>query len=432
MAKIAVVEDNDAMRAQLCGFIAQYAQESGHQLDVTAFSDGAQLVEPYRPGFDIIFLDIEMPKLGGMPTAERIRRQDPDVVLVFVTNMAQYAIRGYEVDALDFVLKPVSYYQFSTKLERALQRIQRRRGGQVALQVSGGVQLLDTDDILYLETRDRLLHYHTATDTWSVRGSLLKAEKDLAAYHFARCNQCYLVNLQYVKAVENDFVHINTDRLEISRRQRAAFLTAVAFCLPLKHRPGFRLRTLGMLLPLIGLTYVLDPAAQSTSLHELQFSLLALYVSFFVLLGMMIYACVEIDRKGALYCAMWSLLTSQTAYEGWWLAEVLFERRGTPLDIDGLPVRLAQLTIGTVFYFVICNALSRKMSYKGEYHIGPRQLTSAFFVGILFMFQAALLSSREMFEMPASIAGTVLIGQFYFLTLLYFQTEVFKKSAYRK
>ena len=128
MAKIAVVEDNDAMRAQLCGFIAQYAQESGHQLDVTAFSDGAQLVEPYRPGFDIIFLDIEMPKLGGMPTAERIRRQDPDVVLVFVTNMAQYAIRGYEVDALDFVLKPVSYYQFSTKLERALQRIQRRRG----------------------------------------------------------------------------------------------------------------------------------------------------------------------------------------------------------------------------------------------------------------------------------------------------------------
>ena len=207
---------------------------------------------------------------------------------------------------------------------------------------------------------------------------------------------------------------------------------ALAFCLPLKHRPCFRLRALGMLLPLMGLTYVLDPSAQSTNLHELQFSLLALYVSFFVLLGMMIYACVEIDRKGALYCAVWSLLTSQTAYEGWRLAEVFFECCGTPLDIDGLPVRLAQLTTGAVFYFVICNALSRKMSYKGEYHIGPRQLTSAFFIGILFMFQAALLSSREMFEMPASLAGTVLIGQFYFLTLLYFQTEVFKKSAMQK
>ena len=80
---------------------------------------------------------------------------------------------------------------------------------------------------------------------------------------------------------------------------------AVAFCIPLKHRPHARLRALGMLLPLLGLTYVLDPAAQSTSLHELQFSLLTLYVAFFVLLGMMIYACVEIDKKEcALLCRM--------------------------------------------------------------------------------------------------------------------------------
>ena len=178
--------------------------------------------------FDIIFLDIEMPTLGGMPTAERIRLLDPDVVLIFVTNMAQYAIRGYEVDALDFVLKPVSYYQFSTKLDRALQRICRRRGGQITLQVGGGVQLLATDDILYLETRDRLLHYHTTTGTWSVRGSLLKAEKDLTAYHFARCNQCYLVNLRHVRGVQDDFVQVGEERLEISRRQRAAFLAAVA------------------------------------------------------------------------------------------------------------------------------------------------------------------------------------------------------------
>ena len=227
MAKIAVVEDNDAMREQLCGFIAQYARESGRQLDVTAFADGAEIVDPYRPGFDIIFLDIEMPTLGGMPTAERIRQVDPDVVLVFVTNMAQYAIRGYEVDALDFVLKPVSYYQFSTKLERALQRIQRRRGGQIALQVGGGVQLLNTDEILYLETRDRLLHYHTADKVWSVRGSLLKSEKELAPYHFARCNQCYLVNLRHVEGIRGDAVLIDGTELELSRRQKAAFAQAM-------------------------------------------------------------------------------------------------------------------------------------------------------------------------------------------------------------
>ena len=207
---------------------------------------------------------------------------------------------------------------------------------------------------------------------------------------------------------------------------------ALAFCLPLKHRPHARLRALGMLLPLLGLTYVLDPAAQSTSLHELQFSLLTLYVAFFVLLGMMIYACVEIDKKSALYCAVWSLLASQTAYECWHMVEVFFEWRGTPLDLRSLPVMLAQLAAGAFFYFVICTTLSRKMSYKGAYNIGPRQLTSAFFIGILFMFQAALLSSGQVVVLDRSLVMTMFVGQFYFLTLLYFQTEVFKLSAMQK
>ena len=228
MFKIAIVEDQEETRESLNRFVRQYAQEQGLQVEISLITDGAEIAEHYTPGFDIIFMDVEMPRLDGFGAAEAIRAVDTDVVLVFVTNMAQYAIRGYEVDALDFVLKPVSYYQFSTKLERALQRIQRRRGGQVALQVSGGVQLLDTDDILYLETRDRLLHYHTATDTWSVRGSLLKAEKDLAAYHFARCNQCYLVNLRHVRGVQDDLVQVGEERLEISRRQRTAFLAALA------------------------------------------------------------------------------------------------------------------------------------------------------------------------------------------------------------
>ena len=211
MFKIAIVEDQEETRESLNRFVRQYAQEQGLQVEISLITDGAEIAEHYTPGFDIIFMDVEMPRLDGFGAAEAIRAVDADVVLVFVTNMAQYAIRGYEVDALDFVLKPVSYYQFSTKLERALQRIQRRRGGQVALQVSGGVQLLDTDDILYLETRDRLLHYHTATDTWSVRGSLLKAEKDLAAYHFARCNQCYLVNLRHVRGVQDDLVQVGEE-----------------------------------------------------------------------------------------------------------------------------------------------------------------------------------------------------------------------------
>lgn len=225
---IAVVDDRQEIRDQLCGYIERYANENRLNLHVTPFADGAQIADPYRGGFDIIFLDIEMPLLGGMTAAERIRAADPDVVLVFVTNLAQYAIRGYEVEAFDFVLKPAEYYSFSVKLERAVRRVQSRRGRQLALQTSGGLQLVDSDKILYLETRDRMLHYHTEDGVYSVRGSLQKAETELAGAHFARCNQCYLVNLKYVRGADNDFVQVGGERLEISRRQRSAFLAAVA------------------------------------------------------------------------------------------------------------------------------------------------------------------------------------------------------------
>lgn len=137
MFKIAIVEDQEETRESLNRFVRQYAQEQGLQVEISLITDGAEIAEHYTPGFDIIFMDVEMPRLDGFGAAEAIRAVDADVVLVFVTNMAQYAIRGYEVDALDYVLKPVNYYQFCTKLSRAIQRVQRRRGGQVVLQLAG-------------------------------------------------------------------------------------------------------------------------------------------------------------------------------------------------------------------------------------------------------------------------------------------------------
>ena len=116
------------------------------------------------------------------------------MVLVFVTAFARHAIRGYEVDALDFVLKPLSFYAFSVKLERSIQRIRTRTGIQIALKTSDGIHRLEISQIYYLETRSRMLYYHTSSGVYSVRSSLQSAEQELGGYSFAKCNQCYLVN----------------------------------------------------------------------------------------------------------------------------------------------------------------------------------------------------------------------------------------------
>lgn len=220
--------------------------------------------------------------------------------------------------------------------------------------------------------------------------------------------------------------------LEVLLRALMRWAAALVFCMPLRHRPHFWLRAAEMLLPLVLLAWVLDPLEQAGTLTELQISLLLLYAAFFVLLGCMIHFCVETDIKGALYCATWSLLTGQVAYEGWNLLEMLCKLYNVPFQVTSLRGRIVQVAAGAIFYGLVCGTLARRMPYKGSYRIGPRQLGSAFLIGSLFMIQSAFLTHAKVNSYPRSIIATVLIGQFYFLTLLYFQTEMFKKSAMQK
>ena len=100
MTRIAIVEDEATVREQLTGYVQRYTRQYGTPFEVSAFASGVEILEEYRPVYDIIFLDVEMPHLDGMETARRIRALDSDVLLIFITNMAQYAIKGYAVGAL--------------------------------------------------------------------------------------------------------------------------------------------------------------------------------------------------------------------------------------------------------------------------------------------------------------------------------------------
>lgn len=227
MLRVAVVDDEPAVRAQLCDYVQRYAEETHLPVEVTPFADGAEIAAPYKPGFDIILLDVDMPQLGGMSAAERIREQDENVVLVFVTNMAQCAIRGYEVDALDFVVKPVSYAPFSMRLARAIKRVRSRAALTISLQTNDGLQIVTVQDILWIETVDHAVLCHTKTDSFFVKSSLQNADKLLQGQGFARCNKCYLVNLRHVEGIRGDAVLIDGIELELSRRQKAAFAQAM-------------------------------------------------------------------------------------------------------------------------------------------------------------------------------------------------------------
>ena len=224
MIRIAVVEDELCFIEELKGFFQQYQTETGEELEVAVFRDGDEILKNYRPCYDIIFMDIQMTFVDGMTAAEEIRAQDAQVQILFITNLPQYAIRGYEVGALDYVLKPLSYFVFSQKLARAIGRVRRRPEQFVTVAVKGGLQRLEPADILYIESAGHNLVYHTVEKTLSGPGSMKAAEEEFLPKHFARINKGCLVNLARATGIKDGCVLLGSEKLPISRGRKDAFM----------------------------------------------------------------------------------------------------------------------------------------------------------------------------------------------------------------
>lgn len=227
MYHIAIVEDEEVFSRQLTEYLDRYKQENGLSFTVSVFKNGEDIVKDYRKDYDIILLDIDMPVMNGMQAAEAIRQQDSDVVLMFITNMASYALKGYEVDALDFVMKPINYYTFSARFARAVKRAEQKSRQHILITLPDGIKRFRIADILYIEVQNKMLHYHTVNEIYTVRGTMQGAEKSLEGYPFAKCNHWYLVNLMHVSQVKEYTATVGDSELEISRRNKTSFLRAL-------------------------------------------------------------------------------------------------------------------------------------------------------------------------------------------------------------
>ena len=151
MIKIAIVEDEFSQTELMREYVARYCKEKNIKYSITTFGNGLDFVTGYRPGFDAVFMDIKMPLIDGMEAAEKLREVDKDVVLIFVTNMAQLAIKGYKVNAMDFMVKPVSYFDFSLEMDKICAEHQRRSTDFVWVKSSGILRRVDYEDIYYIE-----------------------------------------------------------------------------------------------------------------------------------------------------------------------------------------------------------------------------------------------------------------------------------------
>lgn len=219
MIRIAIVDDDEQYLSEVRNYIELYAEESGEVFQVTTFTDGMAFISDYKPVYDIVFLDIEMPLIDGMSVARNLRKLDDEICIVFITKMQRYAIEGYEVNAVDFVVKPVKQFNFIDKLKKAIAFSRLHKEKEFIIKTGEGFTRVPVSRIRYVEKEKNYLLYHTDKGELRERGTIENAELRLKDCGFSRCNSGCLVNLRNIQQMTQTEIVVDGVKLPISRRR---------------------------------------------------------------------------------------------------------------------------------------------------------------------------------------------------------------------
>ncbi|MCR5415363.1 MAG: LytTR family DNA-binding domain-containing protein [Pseudobutyrivibrio sp.] len=228
MLRIAIVEDEKEYQASLIEHLSQYESEHNENFIVRTFYDGIDILDDYTSEYDVIFLDIHMKYQDGMSTARKIRELDDSVIIIFITALAQYAIEGYKVNALDFILKPVVYDQLEGAMDKVLKTSSKyEKSKEIIVSDDGAKRKISTEDVYYIEVVGHTIVIHSTIGVFEQRGKSLKViAEELKEYNFVQSGQSQLINLKYVDKIQGDIIFINNEEIFMSRSRKKDFIAA--------------------------------------------------------------------------------------------------------------------------------------------------------------------------------------------------------------
>lgn len=236
MYRILIVEDERDEYLILRHHLERFASEQDVDFSISWLSTAFNFNESIGH-YDLIFMDIEMPGINGMEAAQLLRETDPTTPLIFVTNLAQYAMMSYEVDALDFMVKPVPYGRFESHMRRAMRTLRANAGGSIVIPQRDGARVLRISSIIYIDVRGHELTFHLDDgDTFTTRGKLTDVEKATGNSSIIRVSKSCLVNINAIDSVKGPDIKLSTgETIALSRSMRKQVLNQITAYLGSVH-----------------------------------------------------------------------------------------------------------------------------------------------------------------------------------------------------
>lgn len=232
MINIAIIEDEKEFSSHLEQSLKDYFQEErdnqGNQellpYHIDVYNSAILFLEKCEQ-YSIVFMDIDLPIINGLSASKELREKNENAILIYCTNYAKFAVDGYQYHASDYLIKPVHKQHLRMTMDKAIEQIESLHKNSVVISVDKGKKVVKIEEIIYIEVKGKLLYYHlTKNRTLIERKSLKEASAAFDEHSFARCNHCYLVNLDYVREYNEDFVFLSSGAsLAISRNRKKEF-----------------------------------------------------------------------------------------------------------------------------------------------------------------------------------------------------------------
>lgn len=231
--KVAICDDDKKSCARLEHLVQR--QEPG--CEVKCFTSCRQFLEAAQH-FDILLLDIQMERMGGMEAARKLRARQEDTILIFVTARKEYAPEAFEVSAFHYLIKPVAAEKFCSVFEKACREVRKQEeagAGNLFFRTKTRNFTVRKNEILYIESRKRKVEIHTLREDVTVYATM-KHMEELLGENFYRSHRGYLVNMAYVAGYSMGAVQMqNGETVYLAREKYAGFIKAYAEYLKQGH-----------------------------------------------------------------------------------------------------------------------------------------------------------------------------------------------------
>lgn len=228
MIRTLIVEDVQPDAAVLEQHIGRYSRETGTDFEVTVHPSAMEL--DIHSEFDLIFMDVGLPGISGLEAAEGLRSFDSSTPLILMSDNPAHAVRGYDVGALGFLVKPVTYQAFRLRMNKVMQRLAYAGSRSIAFGTREERRVVQADEVVFVEVANHSLLFHLdgRDEPAEARGSLTRLEEGLEGGSFVRISSSHLANMAHIVAVRRDSVEMTSgDVLYFSRPRRKAAIERI-------------------------------------------------------------------------------------------------------------------------------------------------------------------------------------------------------------